>query len=241
MVANQLMLLSVSGLRRLRLLPSSVGNIHFTVARHTAPFFGCCFRRATGTPAVKTSFRSPNKVSFFCPSTRCLSTPPRSVDGNLIYTGSLGTAVRGVKMFSYGTSGASLFLMPQILLKTGLGVKSFALQAAFCGMIGFFTFLTPVLLHLITRGYVVRLYHDADRDIYTAVTYSVFLTERRSVFHQNQVRIPAVSKMFTTFYAGSEALLVNPDLFPIPHDYNHLMGYDKPFSFSTDDLEGDQS
>lgn len=140
-------------------------------------------------------------------------------------------------MFSYSTSAASLFLVPQILLKTGLGVQSFALQAAFCGVIGFFTFLTPVLLHIITKGYIIRLYHNPDKDVYTAVTYSVLLTEKRSVFHQNQVRIPAVSKMFTTFYAGQVGFLVNPDIFSVPHDYNHLMGYDKPFSFRADDME----
>ncbi|KAF7643336.1 hypothetical protein LDENG_00241540 [Lucifuga dentata] len=140
-------------------------------------------------------------------------------------------------MFSYSTSGASLFLMPHILLKTGIGVQSLALQAAFCGVIGFFTFLTPVLLHLITKGYVVRLYHNADRDTYTAITYSVLLMEKRTIFHQKQVRIPAVSKMFTTFYADKTGLLVNPDMFPIPHDYNHLMGYDKPFTFHAEDTE----
>lgn len=177
-----------------------------------------------------------NKVPSFCSSIRCVSTETPSTEGQLIYTGNLGTAVRGVKFFSYSTSGASLFLMPQILLKTGLGVQSFALQAAFCGIIGFFTFLTPVLLHLVTRGYVIRLYHHPDTDTYTAVTYSVFLTEKRRVFHQRQVRIPSVSRMFTTFYAGDVGLLVNPDLFAMPQDYNHLMGYDKPFSFNPDDM-----
>lgn len=140
-------------------------------------------------------------------------------------------------MFSYSTSGASLTIMPHILLKTGLGVKSFALQAAFFGVIGFFTLITPVLLHLITKGYVVRLYHNPDTDTYTAITYSVLLMEKRNVFHQRQVRIPAVGKMFTTFYTDKMGMLVNPDLFPIPQDYNHLMGYDKPFSFNTDDLD----
>lgn len=144
-------------------------------------------------------------------------------------------------MFSYSTSGASLFLMPHILLKTGLGVQSLALQIAFCGFISFFTFLTPVLLHFITKGYVIRLYHNPDTDTYTAVTYSVFLTEKRTVFHQRQVRIPAVSKMFTTFYADKTSMLVNPDMFPIPQDYNHLMGYDKPFSFNTDDMDRPES
>lgn len=140
-------------------------------------------------------------------------------------------------MFSYSTSGASLLLMPHILLKTGVGVQSFAVQAAFCGVIGFFTFLTPVLLHLITKGYVVRLYHHPDKDTYTAVTYSVLLLEKKNIFHQSQVKIPAVSKMFTSFYVNKMGLLVNPDLFVVPHDYNHLMGYDKPFSFNTDDMD----
>lgn len=175
---------------------------------------------------------------------RCLSTSLKhhTEEGKLIYTGNLGKAVVGVKMFSYSSSGFSLCMMPYILLKTGLGVKSLALQVAFCGFIGFFTFLTPVLLHLITKGYVARLYHHADTDTYTAVTYNVFLMETKTVFGQEQVRIPGVSKMFTTFYADTKPLLVNPDLFPLPHDYNHLMGYDKPFSFPLDDVtETDRS
>ncbi|PWA30819.1 hypothetical protein CCH79_00017361 [Gambusia affinis] len=143
----------------------------------------------------------------------------------------------GVKMFSYSTSGASLILMPQILLKTGLGLGNIALEVISCGIIGFFTFLTPIILHFITKGYVIRLYHNPDRDTYTAVTYSVFLTEKRFGFHQSQVRIPAVSKMFANFYAGHMGLFVNPDLFPFPHDYNHLMGYDKPFNFTREDMD----
>lgn len=154
--------------------------------------------------------------------------------GNLC---SLGVVLTGVKLFSYSTSGASLVLMPQILLQTGLGVQSFAVQAVFCGVVCFFTFLTPAILHYVTKGYVIRLYHDADRDAYTAVTYSVFLTEKRRRFHQRQVAIPAVSKMFTSFYADKAGLLVNPDLFPVPNDYNHLMGYDKPFTFHMDDKD----
>uniref|UniRef100_A0A3Q4C0A3 Uncharacterized protein n=1 Tax=Mola mola TaxID=94237 RepID=A0A3Q4C0A3_MOLML len=143
-----------------------------------------------------------------------------------------------VKLFSYSTSVASVVIMPQILLKTGLGVQSFTMQAAFCGLITFFTFLTPVLLHLVTRSYVTRLYHNPDTDIYTAITYSIFLTEKRNIFHQRQVSIPSVSKMFTTFYADHMGLLVNPDLFALPQDYNHLMGYDKPLVFDPDNKDG---
>ncbi|XP_006634041.1 transmembrane protein 70, mitochondrial [Lepisosteus oculatus] len=157
-------------------------------------------------------------------------------EGTLIYTGNLAKAVLGVKFFSYSTTMFSLCVMPYVFLKTGTGVQGLALQVAFCSIVGVFTFLTPVLLHLITRGYVVRLYHNADTDTYTAVTYSALLLEKKTVFHQQEVKIPSVSRMFTSFYANQKSLLVNPMSFPLPHDYNHLMGYDKPFMFDMDEL-----
>ena len=140
-------------------------------------------------------------------------------------------------MFSYTSSGTSLCLMPHVLFKTGLATQSLALQASFIAIISLFTFATPVLLHLLTKGYVLRLYHHAPRDAYTAVTCSALLVEKRTVFRQDQVRLPAVAKMFTSFYAGQRSMLVNPDLFQLPSDYNHLMGYDQPFTFSQEDLE----
>ncbi|KAG7221021.1 hypothetical protein INR49_031192 [Caranx melampygus] len=234
-------MLSVNALRRFRasVVSQAFNDIQMTSARRGALLFSSCVRGAGGTQlhVGRTVPNLENKVQSHCPSSRFLSVHAGSKDGNLIYTGSLGKAVRWVKMFSYSTSGASLLLMPHILLKTGVGVQSFAMQAAFCGVIGFFTFLTPVLLHLITKGYVVRLYHHPDKDTYTAITYSVFLMEKKNIFHQSQVKIPAISKMFTTFYVNNMGLLVNPDLFTVPHDYNHLMGYDKPFSFNTDDMD----
>ncbi|XP_012712116.1 transmembrane protein 70, mitochondrial isoform X1 [Fundulus heteroclitus] len=209
-----------------------------SVSRPSMQFSFSCFTAPRHNVTLLTFRRSaPILSKSNCKSSQCLSTTSRTEDGILVYTGSLATAVRGVKMFSYSTSGASLILMPQILLKTGLGVSSIAVQIAFTGIVGFFTFLTPILLHLITKGYVIRLYHNPDRDTYTAITYSVFLTEKRYAFHQSQVKIPAVTKMFTTFYAGHEGLLVNPDLFLIPHDYNHLMGYDKPFTFKKENMD----
>ncbi|XP_016338324.1 transmembrane protein 70, mitochondrial-like [Sinocyclocheilus anshuiensis] len=176
------------------------------------------------------------KVLTYCAVRWYTPLPVQPKDGELIYTGTLGKAVLGVKFFSYSSSMFSLCVMPYVLMKTGIGVNSLALQVAFCGIIGFFTFMTPVLLHLITKGYVVRLYHNKETDMYTAITYSALLVEKRTVFHQSHVVIPHVSRMFTSFYAKKHSMLVNPMLFPLPHDYNHLMGYDRPFSFDTDDL-----
>ncbi|XP_018430987.1 PREDICTED: transmembrane protein 70, mitochondrial [Nanorana parkeri] len=164
------------------------------------------------------------------------SSPSLPDEDRLVYTGNMTKAVLGVKFFSYSTSMVSLALLPYILTKTGIGVESLVLKVAFCGVVGFFTFVTPVTLHLLSKGYVASLYHNSDKDLYTAVTYNVFLAEKRTVFSPADVEVPGVSRMFTTFYAKKKSMLLNPDLFPNPWDYHHLMGYDKPFSFDPEDL-----
>lgn len=140
----------------------------------------------------------------------------------------------GVKCFSYSTSLISLAFLPYIFAQNNVIFGSLPLQILFYGTIGSFTVITPALLHFLTKGYVIRLYHEARTDTYKAVTYSVVLSETSTVFHQNDVKIPNSTHVFTTFYAKTKSLLVNPALFPNPEDYNHLMGYDKPFTF---DLE----
>uniref|UniRef100_A0A8C4XXD0 Transmembrane protein 70 n=1 Tax=Gopherus evgoodei TaxID=1825980 RepID=A0A8C4XXD0_9SAUR len=78
---------------------------------------------------------------------RCFSTSSfhgQLEDGRLVYTGNLAKTVLGVKFFSYSTSMFSFCMMPYIILKTGIGVESVFLQTAFYGIVGFFTFITPV-------------------------------------------------------------------------------------------------
>ncbi|KFQ17316.1 hypothetical protein N331_00101, partial [Merops nubicus] len=155
------------------------------------------------------------------------STHEHPEHGRLVYKGNMAKAVLGVRFFSYSTSIFNLLMVPYIMLRTGIGSDSLALQAAFYGLAGIFTFVTPVTLHLLTKGYVLRLYYREDMDTYTAITYNAVLAEKATVFHQRDVKIPDITKMFTTFYAKTKSMLVNPTLFPNPQDYNHLMGYDK--------------
>ncbi|XP_034039697.1 transmembrane protein 70, mitochondrial [Thalassophryne amazonica] len=218
--------------RRLRLYSvyQCCGNVLLSDA------FSCGRLSGSRAAAARWSkFNQRNKIESCCPVSH-FSTATSSDGGKLIYTGSLGKVVLGVKLFSYTSSGLSLILIPHILLQSSTGLSGFA-HAAFCCCIGFFTFCTPILLHLITKGYVVRLYHNVQLDTYTAITYSLALTEKRTVFHQSQVRIPAISKMLTTFYADRMGLLVSPEQFPVPQDYNHLMGYDRPFTFTDANME----
>ncbi|XP_020826703.1 transmembrane protein 70, mitochondrial [Phascolarctos cinereus] len=171
---------------------------------------------------------------------RCIHTcahPEQSEDGRLIYTGNMARAVFGVKCFSYSTSLVSLVLLPYIFGQTNIEFGSLPLKIAFFGALGTFTLITPMLLHFITKGYVVRLYHEAKTDTYTAITYNVALLEKRTVFHQNDVKVPDIKSIFTSFYAKTKSMLVNPMLFPHPQDYNHLMGYDKPFTFDIEESD----
>ncbi|XP_076407751.1 transmembrane protein 70, mitochondrial-like [Peromyscus maniculatus bairdii] len=165
----------------------------------------------------------------------CLHTQfDKPEDGRLIYTGNLARTVFDVKCFSYSTSVLSLAFLPY-LSQSNLTFGSLPLQILCYGIMGIFAVITPTLLHFLTKGYVIRLYHEATTDTYKAITYNAVLSETSTVFQQNDVKIPESSHLFTSFYAKTKSLLVNPMLFPNPEDYNHLVGYDKPFTF--DDIE----
>ncbi|XP_006880535.1 PREDICTED: transmembrane protein 70, mitochondrial [Elephantulus edwardii] len=195
-----------------------------------------------GTPVLRGTGPPPQglgrtQVSVCCKGcVRCLhKQPEKSEDGRLIYTGNLARAVFGVKCFSYSTSVISLAFLPYIFAQSNIILGSLPLQILFYGVIGSFTLVTPLLLHFITKGYVIRLYHEAMTDTYKAITYNILLSETSTVFHQNDVKIPKSPHVFTTFYAKTKSLLVNPGLFPNPKDFNHLMGYDKPFTFDMEE------
>lgn len=141
-----------------------------------------------------------------------------------------------MKCFSYSTSVIGLAFLPYLFSQSNVTFGSLPLQILFYGIVGSFTVITPMLLHFITKGYVIRLYHEATSDTYKAITYNAVLSETSTVFHQNDVKIPESTHIFTTFYAKTKSLLVNPMLFPNPDDYNHLMGYDKPFTFDTEEV-----
>ncbi|XP_033616390.1 transmembrane protein 70, mitochondrial [Fukomys damarensis] len=145
------------------------------------------------------------------------------------------TGIKGVKCFSYSTSMISLACLPYIFSQSNTIFGNLPLQILFYGVIGSFTVITPALLHFVTKGYVIRLYHEATTDTYKAITYNIVLSETSTVFHQNDVKIPNSTHLFTTFYAKTKSLLVNPMLFPNHEDYNHLMGYDKPFTFDKEE------
>ncbi|XP_076029945.1 transmembrane protein 70 homolog, mitochondrial isoform X2 [Oratosquilla oratoria] len=146
-----------------------------------------------------------------------------------VYNGILTTQIRMVKVFSLSTSIMGLSVQPilvQKLTDSGLG-----LVVAMGSFIGFFTFVTPLIIHWITKKYVTKLEYNPSNDTYTATTLSFFLREKKIEFHADEVHVPTLPGLFTTFTAKEKPLFVEPSMFHDVSHYSRLMGYDKPIDF----------
>lgn len=108
---------------------------------------------------------------------------------------------------------------------------------AVCGFVGFFTFVTPFLLHVITKRYVTELHYDPVTKEYDATIITFYLAKKHVKFCVEDVTVPEVPGMFTSFLVnpkGSKdpvALFVDPKLFEDPTHYVKIMGYDRPIDF----------
>lgn len=91
-----------------------------------------------------------------------------------VYYGGLAPRMKAVKIFSLATSLTGLAAQP-ILLEQGLHMGGKPMAVFLCGFAGFFTFVTPLLLHFITKKYVTEIHYNPKSDEYTATTISILL------------------------------------------------------------------
>lgn len=157
-------------------------------------------------------------------------------------SGSLSKNIKSVKVFSLTTSFAGVIAQPMLYDQATKIGQSMPLTAAICGMVGFFTFVTPFLLHVITKKYVTELFYDPVNKEYIAEIITFFLTRQRIHFKVEDVEVPDVPGMFTSFIVKPKsgkpvALFVDPKLFDDPTHYIKIMGYDKPIDFKFEELQ----
>ncbi|XP_017066718.1 transmembrane protein 70 homolog, mitochondrial [Drosophila eugracilis] len=150
-----------------------------------------------------------------------------------IYYGTLAPRMKMVKFFSLSTSLAGLAAQP-ILLEQGMKIGGTGMAVFLCTIGGFFTFVTPLLLHFITKKYVTELHYNPQTEEYTATTISLLLQKIKTKFRTNDVVVPEVPGMFTSFLVNKRPLFVDPALFDDPEHYVKIMGYDKPIDFKLD-------
>ena len=108
-------------------------------------------------------------------------------DWQRVYYGSLTPRMRAVKVFSLTTSIAGLAAQP-ILLEQGMKLGGTGMAVFVCGFAGFFTFVTPLLLHFITKKYVTEIHYNPLTEEYVATTISIILQRIRvSIIEWNYI------------------------------------------------------
>ncbi|XP_017775131.1 PREDICTED: transmembrane protein 70 homolog, mitochondrial [Nicrophorus vespilloides] len=147
-----------------------------------------------------------------------------------VYFGNLSRQIKNVKIFSLMTSVAGLAAQPIIYLELSK-LQSVPLLVVGCSFVGFFTFATPILLHFVTKKYVIKLDYDRVNGSYIATTYNVLCMEKKLEFKPDDVYVPDVPGMFTTLFAKKKALFLEASAFDDPTHYAKIMGYDKPMDF----------
>ncbi|XP_022214237.1 transmembrane protein 70 homolog, mitochondrial [Drosophila obscura] len=150
-----------------------------------------------------------------------------------IYYGTLAPRMKVVKFFSLSTSLAGIAAQP-ILLEQGMKIGGTGMAVFLCTIGGFFTFVTPLLLHFITKKYVTELHYNPATEEYTATTISLLLQKIKTKFRPSDVTVPEVPGMFTSFLVNKRPLFIDPALFEDPEHYVRIMGYDKPIDFKLD-------
>lgn len=100
--------------------------------------------------------------------------PDIDPNGVSVYKGKFTNQIIRVKMFSLTTSAVGLMAQP-LLWHKGLEVSGTGLSVLICSIAGIFTFVTPVLLHFVTKKYVIDIKYNEKTDEYTCITVSFFL------------------------------------------------------------------
>lgn len=109
---------------------------------------------------------------------RLASTEHSSVSDEQIYYGTLSPKIRAVKVFSLTTSVVGLAVQP-MLIEQGTKLGGVPMVVFLCGFAGLFTFVTPALLHFVTKKYVTHISYNAEKDEYLANTISFFLLKKK--------------------------------------------------------------
>ena len=153
----------------------------------------------------------------------------QSGDTDIIYIGTLARHVRIVKVFSLSTSIVGICLQPFIYTK--LSALPVILAVAVGGFASFFIYLTPVLLHLVSKRYVTQMTLDPFTGQYAATTYTFFLRKKVHRFTADDVSVPNVPGLFTSIRVRGVPLFIDRDLFTDHRHFVQLFKYTDPLEW----------
>ncbi|KAK8770623.1 transmembrane protein 70 homolog, mitochondrial [Amblyomma americanum] len=153
----------------------------------------------------------------------------KSSSKTLVYLGSIRSTVKMVKSLSLTSSFLGILAQPILLQK--LSGASVGATVIVVSCASFFIFVTPLMLHYITRRYVTELTYDPDTKEFNATTLSLLNRKKEISFIADDVEVPTVPGPFTTLLAKGQPLFVEVQNFQNADALEHLLGYDKPIDW----------
>ena len=129
----------------------------------------------------------------------------------VVYEGPLSRAVKRVKLFSLSTAAASMVGCP-VLVFFGKQSVPFVGKLAIAGLLGIVGTATTLFLHGFTRSYVHKAYFHLEEQKFAVETLSLFARLKRTEFHVDDVAIPEMGKMFSTFEAAGRRYFIHEEL-----------------------------
>ena len=99
-----------------------------------------------------------------------------------IYEGILATQVKMVKGFSLTTSIIGMCSQPLLMMQMQQNNANLAIMVGAGSFMSLFIFITPIMIHHISKKYVTELNYNKLEDTYTAYYYSLFLRKKEVIF-----------------------------------------------------------
>lgn len=149
---------------------------------------------------------------------------------SLIYKGpdNVIKMIKVIKTFSLSTTMIALGVQPFLFQKVIESSSSFAI--GFTGITSIGIVMSPAILNWFTRRYVTELHYDDNTKQYTAHVLNLFNRKSTVTFSADQVYVPEILGIFTTFVAGQNRrpLFVDPNFIVNFDQYKNMLGYNKP-------------
>ncbi|KAK3929057.1 Transmembrane protein 70-like protein, mitochondrial [Frankliniella fusca] len=150
----------------------------------------------------------------------------------IVYQGRMETQIRRTKLFSFSTTIIGLAVQPMLYNQ----VTSLPVLIVTCSIAGFFTFITPFLLHQLVKKYVNHVSYNEENDTYYAHCTTFLFQERKIPFRAGDGKIPDNGGMFTTMEVKGVPMMLELNLFDKEH-LIRVLGYDKPLNIEHERLD----
>ncbi|KAG8188196.1 hypothetical protein JTE90_021219 [Oedothorax gibbosus] len=167
-----------------------------------------------------------------CASVHFTSSPSPGDEGRvLVYAAPLRRRVRFTKLLSLTSSCAALAMAP---VAVGEVARVSLPLAAAVSLVTAAFLSTPLLLHWITRRYVLELHFTPETKRFDASTFDLLTREVCTSFVAEEVRVPDIPGFLSNVVVRGRPLFVDARMVRNPDAYAHMMGYDQPLDLRAD-------